>query len=185
VGPKSDTLNRAAFDELTQPGFASTLQDWLMRGLAMDRYKSVGASLLNICWRVKPRPSRGNALRCDSLYENFRCTAREPKYQRLSINTLGRRRDPRQVLYPRTSRLVELSAASGRPVLEKLRLLLSKRDGDVYRSAHGIGLPPISPRSLRAQRAPNKIFDRTFANLTSKSGSRTGKSRYFYGCVSR
>ena len=109
----------------------------------MDRYRSVGASLLNIYWRVSARPSPRNAsYTCGrlALRGACRCSAREPKYQSLfRSKPWSSGRDFGWLFYPRAASIG--GARCGfRPADpgEKLRICRgSERDGNVYRSTHG------------------------------------------------
>jgi hypothetical protein len=160
VSPSSDTLNRATLDELTQPGFRlPRLQDWLMNEVwTMERYKSVGAKpaeyLLEGEALVHQRETLFT-LAGESLYEEL---AGSPPANRNIKTFYDQHPLAAVVIFDGCSirelpRLVELAAASGRPILEKsygLAAVPSETETFIAERM-GLGLPPISPSQLEAR----------------------------------
>jgi hypothetical protein len=160
VSPSSDTLNRATLDELTQPGFRlPRLQDWLMNEVwTMERYKSVGAKpseyLLEGEALVHHRETI-LTLAGESLYEELSSTPPENR----SIKTFfDQYPGSAVVIFDGCSirelpRLVELAAASGRPILENsygYAAVPSETEMFIAQRMD-LGLPAISPSQLEGR----------------------------------
>jgi hypothetical protein len=156
----SDRLSRATLDELTQPGFRlPCLQDWLMNEVwTMERYKSVGAKpseyLLDGEALVHHRETI-LTLAGESLYDELSGTPPENR----SIKTFfDQYPGAAVVIFDGCSirelpRLVELAAASGRPILEKscgFAAIPSETEMFIAQRM-GLGLPAISPSQLEGR----------------------------------
>ena len=160
MSPRSDTLNGATLDELTQPGFRlPRLQDWLMNEVwTMDRYRSVGAKpseyLLEGEALVHHRETL-LTLAGESLYEEL---SGAPPENRSIKGFFDEHPGAAVVILDGCSirelpRLVELAAASGRPVLEKsygFAAVPSETEMFVAQRM-GLGLPPIAPSQLEGR----------------------------------
>ena len=126
MSPQSDTLNRAILDELTQPGFRlPRLLDWLLNEVwTIDRYRSLGAKPADYLLEGEALVHHRETLLTlagDSLYEEL---AGAPPEDRSIKTFLDRNPGAAVVILDGCSirelpRLVELAAASGRPILEK------------------------------------------------------------------
>jgi hypothetical protein len=160
VSPQSDTLNRAILDELTQPGFRlKRIQEWLLSEVwTMDRYRSLGAKPAEYLLQGEALVHHRETLLTlagDSLYDELAGTPPE----RRSIKVfLEQNPGAAIVIFDGCSirelpRLVELAAASGRPVLEKscgFAAVPSETEMFIAQRM-GLGLPPISPSQLEGR----------------------------------
>jgi hypothetical protein len=157
VSPQSDTLNRAILDELTQPGFRlKRLQDWLMTEVwTMDRYRSVGAKPAEYLLEGEALVHKRETLLTlagESLYEEL---AGAPPESRSIKAFLDQNPGAAVVVLDGCSvrelpRLVELAAASGRPIVERsygFAAVPSETETFVAQRL-GLGLPAIAPSAL-------------------------------------
>lgn len=161
MSPQSDTLNRAILDELTQPGFRlPRLLDWLLNEVwTIDRYRSLGGKPADYLLEGEALVHHRETLLTlagDSLYEEL---AGAPPESRSIKTFLDQNPGAAVVILDGCSirelpRLVELAAASGRPILEKsygFAAVPSETEMFVTQRM-GLGLPAISPSELPNRR---------------------------------
>jgi hypothetical protein len=161
VSPQSDTLNRAILDELNQPGFRlKRLQDWLMTEVwTMDRYRSVGAKPAEYLLEGEALVHQRETLLTlagESLYEEL---AGAPPESRSMKAFLEQNPGAAVVVLDGCSirelpRLVELAAASGRPIVEQsygFAAVPSETEQFIAQRL-GLGLAAISPSALPGRR---------------------------------
>lgn len=160
MSPSSDTLNRATLDELTEPGFRlPRLKDWLMNEIwTMDRYKSVGGKPSDYLLEGEALVHHRETLLTlagESLYEELAGTPSE----NCSIKTFYDQNPGAAVVIldgcsiRELPRLVEVAAASGRPILEQnygFAAVPSETEMFITQRM-GLGLPVISPSQLEGR----------------------------------
>jgi len=161
MSPRSDTLNRTILDELTQPGFRlPRLMNWLMTEVwTMDRYRSVGGKPADYLLEGEALVHHRETLltlAAESLYDELAAT---PQTNRSIRAFLDQYPGASVVILDGCSirelpRLVELAAASGRPILEQdygFAAVPSETEMFIAQRM-GLGLPAISPSDLPGRR---------------------------------
>jgi len=161
MSPRSDTLNRTILDELTQPGFRlPRLMNWLMTEVwTMDRYRSVGGKPADYLLQGESLVHHRETLLTlagESLYDEL---AAAPPTNRSISAFFDENPGGSVVILDGCSirelpRLVELAAASGRPILEQsFGIAAVPSETEVFIAQRmGLGLPSISPSNLPGRR---------------------------------
>lgn len=161
MSPQSDTLNRTILDELTQPGFRLPyLMNWLMTEVwTMDRYRSVGGKPADYLLQGESLVHHRETLLTlagESLYDEL---AAAPPTNRSIRAFFDENPGGSVVILDGCSirelpRLVELAAASGRPILEQsFGFAAVPSETEVFITQRmGLGLPSISPSNLPGRR---------------------------------